>query len=122
MEIRCDSSAAVTLATGEGSWKTESVANKVYYSREQVEFGLVKVHYVSTYLQAADSLTKFMRGGQEQKRAIELLGLDDVRKLKPGSSEVQACNNPVRFQVNRIFVSNLNSGVRYKIFNFVEKT
>ena len=35
--IRCDNSAAKVLATGEGSWKTKSTANKVARVKEQVE-------------------------------------------------------------------------------------
>ena len=84
VEIRCDSNAAITFATGEGSWKTKSAANKVYYLREQVEFGFVTIHHVSTKLQAADSLTKFLKAGTEQKRACELLAMDDVMRLQPG--------------------------------------
>ena len=36
VELRCDNSAAIVLATGEGSWKTKSAANKVCYIKEQV--------------------------------------------------------------------------------------
>ena len=46
-EIRCDCTAAITLATGEGSWKTKSATNKVYGIRQQVEFGTLKVTYVT---------------------------------------------------------------------------
>ena len=61
MEIRCDSKAAIVLATGEGSWKTKTSANKMYYLRELVALEVVKVTYVATAQQAADSLTKFLR-------------------------------------------------------------
>ena len=105
VEIRCDNSAAIILASGEGSWKTKSAANKVYYLREQVEFGFVTIHHVGTHMQAADSLTKFLKGGPDQKRACELLALDDVRMLQPGrrSSQVNACGSSDRIRVYRFF-------------------
>ena len=71
IEIKCDNTAAITLATGEGSWK-RSAANKVYFLREPAEFGFARVEHVSTTLQAADSLTKFLTGGTSQKNAREL--------------------------------------------------
>ena len=43
MEIRCDNKAAIVLATGEGSWKTKTSANKMYYLRELVALELAKV-------------------------------------------------------------------------------
>ena len=46
MELRCDSTAAIVLATGEGSWRTKSAANKVNAVREKVEAGSLKVTYV----------------------------------------------------------------------------
>ena len=57
IEIRCDSTAAIVLATGEGSWRTKASANNVYNIREQVEHGTVSVSYVDTTSQCADSLT-----------------------------------------------------------------
>ena len=70
IELRCDIIAAIVLATGEGSWKPKSAANKVYMVKEKVDRGLVTVTYVSTQDQCADSLTKFLRSGQGQKKAI----------------------------------------------------
>ena len=75
LEIRCDNRAAVILATGEGSWKTTSAANKVHYLRELVKLGLASVTYVPTNLQAADSLRKFM------KRAVRRRG-DAQREME----------------------------------------
>ena len=69
MELKCESSAARVLATGEGSWRTKSAANKVYAVKEEVDYGMLAVSYVSTLDQCADSLTKFLKGGQDQKRA-----------------------------------------------------
>ena len=46
VEIRCDNTAAIVLATGEGSWRTKSAANKVNAIREKVEHGMVKISYV----------------------------------------------------------------------------
>ena len=47
--IRCDSSAAKVLATGEGSWKTKSTANKVARVKEQVELlKTVEVEFCGT--------------------------------------------------------------------------
>ena len=37
------------------------------------------MEFVPTNLQAADSLTKFMKGGSEQLKARELLGAEDTR-------------------------------------------
>ena len=61
MVIKCDNEAAIILATGEGSWKTKSAANSVHYLREMLASELVKVTHVPMNLQAADSLTKFLR-------------------------------------------------------------
>ena len=105
VEIRCDSEAAITLATGEGSWKTEAAANNIYYLRELVAFELVTVNHVPTKLQAADSLTKFLKGGSDQKIARELLGLDDERI---GRRSPQACFVSGRIQVCRVRVSEQN--------------
>ena len=35
MELMCDNTAAIVLATGEGSWRTKSAANKVYAVKEK---------------------------------------------------------------------------------------
>ena len=64
IELRCDNIAAIVLATGEGSWRTKAAANKVNAVREKVEAGSIKVSYVGTKQQCADSLTKFLRGDQ----------------------------------------------------------
>ena len=56
-EIRCDNTAAIVLATGEGSWRTKAVANKVDAIREKVESGMLKISYVGTKEQCADSLS-----------------------------------------------------------------
>ena len=58
VKLRCDNTVAIVLSTGEGPWKTKSAANKVVFTKEQVEHGLMKIEYVSTKLQAASSLTK----------------------------------------------------------------
>ena len=84
MDIRCDSAAAFVLATGEGSWRTKSAANKVYGVRGQVDFGTLKVTCVNIVNQCADSLAKFSKGGQEQRRAREQLSLSDVNQWQPG--------------------------------------
>ena len=77
--IRCDHSAAKVLATGEGSWKTKSTANKVARVKEQVELlKTVEVEFCGTKDQHADSLTKFLRGGPEQKRAQGHLSLEET--------------------------------------------
>ena len=77
--IRCDNNAAKVLATGEGSWKTKSTANKVARVKEQVELlKTVVVEFCGTKDQHADSLTKFLRGGPEQQRALEHLCLEEI--------------------------------------------
>ena len=40
IELKCDNTATIVLATGEGSWRTKSAANKVYAVKEKVEVGL----------------------------------------------------------------------------------
>ena len=74
-EIRCDNTAAIVLASGERSWRTKAAANKVNAIRERVENGRLKVSYVGTKEQCADSLTKFLRGGPDQNKAREHLSL-----------------------------------------------
>ena len=69
LELMCDMTAAIVLATGEGSWRTKSAANKVYAVKEKVDCGMFAVSYVSTFDQCADSLTTFLKGGQDQLRA-----------------------------------------------------
>ena len=116
VEIRCDSTAAITSATGEGSWKTKSAANQVYGIRQQVVFGTLKVTYDSTLEQCADSLTKFLKGGPEQRRAREHLSLQNVRQRQPGGKiqAVAACSvenrressaDSLGFRVCRVSVS-----------------
>ena len=69
VRIKCDNTAAIVLATGEGSWRTKSAANKVYQVKEKVQNGLIEITYVSTKDQCADSLTKYLKGGEPQKKA-----------------------------------------------------
>ena len=59
VRIKCDNTAAIVLATGEGSWRTKSAANNVHQVKEKVQNGLIEVTYVSTHDQCADSLTKY---------------------------------------------------------------
>ena len=94
VEIRCDNTAAIVLATGEGSWSTKSAANKIYGVRAQVEFGTLKVTYVGTDDQCADSLTKFLRGGPDQRRAREHLSLGGATLRQPGGGEDSSCEGP----------------------------
>ena len=112
IELRCDNTAAIVLATGEGSWRTKSAANKVYMVKEKVDRGLIKVTYVNTLDQCADSLTKFLRGGQDQRKAnahLSLLDLDDWlprRELKTKASGVQLFSGDrgvFRPRVSRVF-------------------
>ena len=77
IEIRCDNTAAIVLSTGEGSWGTKSAANKVYAVKVKVEVGRLRISYVGTKEQCADSLTKFLRGGPDQLKAREQLSLVD---------------------------------------------
>ena len=83
VELRCDNDAAKTLSTGEGSWKTKSTANKVHRVTEKVELGIDTVEYVSTIDQCADSLTKFLKGGPEQRRSVEHLAFAAVKPRQP---------------------------------------
>ena len=92
MELRCDNTAAIVLATGEGSWRTKSAANKVYAVREKVESGRLKVSYVGTKDQCADSLTKFLRVGPDQVKAREHLSLVSLENCNTGrGAHAKAC-------------------------------
>ena len=84
MEIRCDNTAAIVWATGEGSWRTKAAANKVSAIREKVENGKLKISYVGTKHQCADSLTKFLRSGPDQVKAREHLSLVNLEGWKLG--------------------------------------
>ena len=84
IELRCDNTAAIVLATGEGSWRTKSAANKVYAVKEKVESGRLKISYVGTKDQCADALTKFLRGGPDQLKAREQLSLVKLEGCKTG--------------------------------------
>ena len=85
---KCDNIAAIVLATGEGSWRTKSAANKVHQVKEKVENGLIEVTYVSTKDQCADSLTKYLKGGEPQKKANMQLSLIDLDHWLPGKDLV----------------------------------
>ena len=81
--MRCDNAAAIVLSEGEGFWRTKSAANKVYAIREKVDCGTLEIEYVPTADQCADSLTKFLKSGQEQARVnVEHLGLIDLKNLR----------------------------------------
>ena len=80
------------LATGEGSWRTKSAANKVYAVKEKVNKGKLKISYVGTKEQCADALTKFLRSGTDQVKAREHLSLVDVSDCQTGRGEqAKAC-------------------------------
>ena len=92
MELRCDNTAAIVLATGEGSWRTKSAANKVNAVKEKVESGRLKISYVGTKEQSADALTKFLRGGPDQVKAREHLSLASLENCKTGrGAHAKAC-------------------------------
>ena len=69
IELRCDNNASIVLASGEGSWRTKSAANKVYAVKEKVNKGKLKISYVSTKEQCVDALTKHLRSGTDQAKA-----------------------------------------------------
>ena len=60
MNIGCDNQACIVLSTGEGSSKTKSLMNRTYYIKELVQLKQVQLFYVSTDMQVADCLTKFL--------------------------------------------------------------
>ena len=70
--------AAITPTIGEGSWRTKSLAIKVYHLREQVENGSIVVTPIETAEQYADSLTKFLKSGAQQAKAREHLSLCEI--------------------------------------------
>ena len=75
MELKCDSTSAIVLATGDGSWRTKPLANKVCSIREQVEHGPVKVRHVNTAEQCVDAFAKFVQGGPQQALARKHLSV-----------------------------------------------
>ena len=96
VELRCDNTAAIVLATGEGSWRTKSAANKVHAVKKKVDCGYLAVSYVSTKDQCADSLTKYLRGGQNQQRANAHLSLVKLEDWLPRRGQVTKATR-VRF-------------------------
>ena len=70
--IRCDNRAAIVLASGEGTWKTKTLTNRVSWIREAVKWGDISVEYVSTHDQLADSFTKFLPGVAQGKATHNL--------------------------------------------------
>ena len=99
VRIKCDNTAAIVLATGEGSWRTKSAANRVYQVKEKVQNGLIEVTYVSTHDQCADSLTKYLKGAESQKKANLQLSLIDLDSWLPGKDLITRAKK-VRFQDN----------------------
>ena len=92
IELKCDNTATIVLATGEGSWRSKSAANKVYAVKEKVESGRLKISYVGTKEQCADALTKFLRGGPDQSKAREQLSLVNMEGWKTGRGpRAKAC-------------------------------
>jgi hypothetical protein len=85
INVMCDNKAAIVLSTGEGSWKTKALANRVYYVREAVRLGLVTVNFVATDRQKSDSLTKFLPGNRmlETRR---MLAMEDSEELTESSA------------------------------------
>ena len=53
-----------------------------------MENGLIEVTYVSTKDQCADSLTKYLKGGEPQKKANMQLSLMDLDHWLPGKDLV----------------------------------
>ena len=60
--IKCDTKAAIVLSTGEGTWKTKTLANRVAWIRESVDAGEISVEYIPTREQRADGLAKDLSG------------------------------------------------------------
>ena len=85
INVMCDNKAAIVLSTGEGSWKTKALANRVYYVREAGRLGLVTVNFVATDRQKSDSLTKFLPGNRmlETRR---MLAMEDSEELTESSA------------------------------------
>merc|ERR1712240_828448 len=104
IELRCDNTAAIVLATGEGSWRTKAAANKVNAVREKVEAGSIKVSYVGTQQQCADSLAKFLRGGPDQVKAREHLSLVSLEHHTNGrGAHANACGLRTGFRTSDVF-------------------
>ncbi|WP_353239609.1 reverse transcriptase domain-containing protein [Limnohabitans sp.] len=85
INVMCDNKAAIVLSTGEGSWKTKALANRVYYVREAVRLGLVTVNFVATDRQKSDSLSKFL----PRNRMLEtrrMLAMEDSEELTESSA------------------------------------
>ena len=84
-DLKCDNRAAIVLATGEGSWKTKALANRVQGVKEAVERGEIFVTYIGTREQAADCLTKFLPGPMmsDARKQMSLYKLKDFTPPTP---------------------------------------
>ena len=56
----------------------------MYAVKEKVDCGKLTISYVGTKDQCADSLTKFLRGGQDQLKARVHLSLVNLESWLPG--------------------------------------
>ena len=93
-------------------------ANRVHQVKEKVENGLIEVTYVSTKDQCVDSFTKYLKGGEPQKKANMQLSLMDLDHWLPGKDLVTRAKK-VRFLLTLIsFSQSLNVfSVRVRIFS-----
>ena len=84
VRIRCDNRAAIVLATGEGTWNTKALVNRVSWIREAVKWGEISVEYVPTHDQLADNFTKLLPGVAQIKATHNL-------SLEPLNYEINLC-------------------------------
>ena len=99
--IKCDNNAAITIGSGNGTWKSRAILNRLHYVRQGVESGLVHLSYVATSEQLADVLTKFVPKPVLQAQ-MKLLGMcrlremtgDEVPRCVDGGAKLAAVRTP----------------------------
>ena len=84
------------MAIGKGSWRKKSAANTVHQVKEKADHGYIEVSYVSTKDECADSLTKYLKGGESQQRAYAHLSLVNLENWLPRKGLVTGAKR-VRF-------------------------
>ena len=108
--VRCDNSAAITIASGSGTWKSRSILNRLHYVRQAVESGVVDLTFVGTNGQLADLLTKCLttlslernKRNLRMQKAEVLLGCPEVVGFDCKAATSMAVENRVQKTIDSI--------------------
>ena len=85
MKLETDSTTALALAEGSGSWRTRHLRIKANWLHEKIQSGLMEMVHCRGIEQPADLLTKAM----PSTRMLQLMELWNIRRLEPeGEDEV----------------------------------